>query len=136
MRCVRLRGLPSTTDSTSGPIGSGCSQSFPIRRRTASRIQTVFRCRTRSRTGSGKEREAVRNKEKATSDTDIIRLRHRFCYTSLFFTLTEKSHQRFIFSHIYRKNRILTAFLVSYLISTCNNTIIICKGLSKLNHSI
>ena len=25
---------------------------------------------------------------KATSDTDIIRLRRRFCYTSLFFTLT------------------------------------------------
>lgn len=62
VRCIRLRGLQFTTDSTSGLIWSGCSRSFPIRRRKASRIRTVFRGRTRSLTGSGKEREAVRNK--------------------------------------------------------------------------
>lgn len=96
MRCIRLRRLPSTTDSTSGSIGSGCSQSFPIRRsrsrrrrrRKASRIRTVFRGRTRSRIESGKERETVKNKGKAASDTDIIRLRRHFCYMSLLFTLT------------------------------------------------
>ena len=55
--------------------------------RKASRIRTVFLGRTRSRTGSGKERKAVWNKGKAASDTDIIRLRRRFGFTSLFFTL-------------------------------------------------
>lgn len=62
VRCIRLRRLPFKTDSTSGLIWSGCSRSFLIRRKKASRIRTVFRGRTRSRTGSGKERETVRNK--------------------------------------------------------------------------
>lgn len=52
-------------------------------------IRTIFRGLIRSWTRSGKEREAVRNKGKAASNTDIIRLRRRFCYTSLFFTLTK-----------------------------------------------
>ena len=48
-------------------------------------------------TGSGKERKAVRNKGKTASDTDIICLRRRFGYTSLFFTLAffSKNLQKF-----------------------------------------
>ena len=87
VRCIRLRRLPFTTESTSGLIWSDCSRSFPIRKRKASSIRTVFRGRTRFRTRSGKERKAVRNKGETASDTDIIRLRRRFCYTSWFFTL-------------------------------------------------
>lgn len=71
VRCIRLRRLPFAMDSTSGPIWSGCFRSFPIRRRKASRIRTVFRGRTRSPTGSGKEREAVRNKGDTVIGNDV-----------------------------------------------------------------
>lgn len=87
VRCICLRRLPFTTESTSGLIWSDCSRSFLIRKRKASSIRIVFRGRTRFRTRSGKEREVVRNKGETASDTDIIRLRRRFCYTSWFFTL-------------------------------------------------
>lgn len=67
---------------------------FPISRRMASFIRTIFRGRASPWTGLEKKREAGRNKEKSTWDTDIIHLRRRYCYTSLFFTLTEKTNQK------------------------------------------
>lgn len=67
---------------------------FPIKRRRVLRIRTIFHGRARPWSESEKKREAVRNKGKATWDTDIIRLRRRYCYTSLFFTLTEKTNQK------------------------------------------
>lgn len=120
VRCICLLRLLSTMGSTCGPIWSGWSRSSRIRRMAASCSRIIFCGLIRFRTGSGREREAAKNKGKTASDTDIIRLWRRFCYTSLFFTLTTNLVLQWRFGEI--QDLFYTLLGHSLLCSFCWNT--------------